>query len=73
MGLMEAWLNTAVREGFEDGRLLADIAEETGLSESEVLRRGVELKLIPQFAAVLSDAPSREFNVSNTRRAHQAL
>ena len=56
MGLMEAWLNTAVREGFEDGRLLADIAEETGLSESEVLRRGVELKLIPQFAAVLSDA-----------------
>ena len=56
MGLMEAWLNTAVREGFADGRRLADIAEETGLSESEVLRREVELKLIPQFAAVLSDA-----------------
>jgi DNA-binding Lrp family transcriptional regulator len=53
---MEAWLNTAVREGFADGRRLADIAEETGLSESEVLRREVELKLIPQFAAVLSDA-----------------
>jgi len=56
MGLMEAWLNTAVREGFADGRRLADIAEETGLSESEVLRREVELNLIPQFAAVLSDA-----------------
>ena len=56
MGLIEAWLNTTVREGFADGRPLADIAEETGLSESEVLRREVELKLIPQFAAVLSDA-----------------
>ena len=56
MGLMEAWLNTAVREGFAAGRPLADIADETGLSESEVLRREVELNLIPQFAAVLSDA-----------------
>ncbi len=56
MGPMEAWLNTAVREGFAAGRPLADIAEETGLSESEVLRREVELNLIPQFAAVLSDA-----------------
>ena len=56
MGLIEAWFNTAVREGFADGRPLADIAEETGLSESEVLRREVELKLIPQFAAALSDA-----------------
>ena len=55
MGLIESWFNTAVREGFADGRSLADIAEETGLSESEVLRREVELR-IPQFAAVLSDA-----------------
>jgi DNA-binding phage protein len=55
MGLMEAWLNAAVREGFEQGRSLADIAEETGLSESDVLYREVELKLMPQFAAVLSD------------------
>jgi hypothetical protein len=55
MGLMEAWLNAAVREGFEQGRSLADIAEETGLSESDVLHREVELKLIPQFAVVLSD------------------
>jgi DNA-binding phage protein len=55
MGLMEAWLNAAVREGFEQGRSLTEIAEETGLSESEVLYREVELNLIPQFAAVLSD------------------
>ncbi len=55
MGLMEAWLNAAVREGFEHGRSLVEIAEETGLSESEVLHREVELKLIPHFAAVLSD------------------
>ena len=47
--------NAAVREGFEHGRSLTDIAEETGLSESEVLYREVELNLIPQFAAVLSD------------------
>jgi hypothetical protein len=58
MGFMEVWPNTAVREGLEGNRPLADIAEETGLSESEVLRRGVELKLIPQFSAVLSDAVS---------------
>jgi|SwirhirootsSR2_FD_contig_21_5839460_length_287_multi_4_in_0_out_0_1 DNA-binding Lrp family transcriptional regulator len=56
MGVLEAWLNAAVREGFETGRSLADIAEETGLSESEVLRRGVQLKLIPQFGAALSNA-----------------
>jgi hypothetical protein len=43
-------------EGFAEGRPLADIAEETGLSESEVLRREVELKLIPHFAAVQLDA-----------------
>jgi hypothetical protein len=56
MGLIEAWLDAAVREGFEHGRSLTEIAEETGLSESEVLRREVKLMLIPQFAAVLSDA-----------------
>ena len=55
MGLMEAWLNAAVREGFEHGRSLTEIAEETGLSESDVLDREVRLKLIPHFAAVLSD------------------
>ena len=55
MGLIEAWLNAAVREGFDHGRSLTEIAEETGLSEGEVLHREVELKLIPQFAAVISD------------------
>ena len=56
MGLIEVWLNTAVREGLEGRRPVADIAEETGLSENEVLRRGVELKLIPEFAAALLDS-----------------
>jgi len=55
MGLIEAWLNAAVREGFDHGRSLTEIAEETGLSEGEVLHREVELKLIPQFAAAVSD------------------
>ncbi len=36
MGLIEVWRNTAVREGFEQGRTLAEIAEEMGLSEREV-------------------------------------
>ena len=53
MGLIEVWLNTTVREGLETNRTVADIAEETGLSESEVLRRGVELKVIKQFASAL--------------------
>ena len=39
MGLMEAWLNTAVREGFAAGRPLADIAEETGQSHTPSNRR----------------------------------
>ena len=55
MGLLEAWQNAAVREGFEHRLSLTEIAEETGLSESEVLHREVELKLLPQFAAALSD------------------
>ena len=55
MGLLEAWRNAAVRDGFDHQRSLTEIAEETGLSESEVLHREVELKLVPQFAAVLSD------------------
>lgn len=29
MGPMEAWLNATVREGFELGRSLAEIAEES--------------------------------------------
>jgi len=55
MELIEAWVNAAVREGFYLGHSLTEIAEETGLSEGEVLHREVELKLIPQFAAVISD------------------
>ena len=47
MGLMEAWLNAAVRGVSSSGRSLTDIAEETGLSESEVLYREVEMKSDP--------------------------
>ena len=65
MRLMDVWLNTAVREGFEGGRSVADIAEETGLPESEVLRRGAELKLVSNFAAALSDA-----QMSNSSSLH---
>jgi hypothetical protein len=53
MELIEAWRATAVREGFENGRSLSEISEETGLSVREVLRREVELNLIPAYAAAL--------------------
>jgi len=59
MGLMEIWLNAAVREGLEGKRPVADIATETGLSEAEVLRRGVDLKVISKFAVALSDGVAK--------------
>ncbi len=59
MGLIDAWRNTAVREGFEQGRSLAEIAEETGLSEREVLHCEMKLNLIPHFSVVLSDTLAR--------------
>ena len=43
--LIELWRNATVREGFERGRSLKEISEETGLSQEEVLQREVELHL----------------------------
>jgi hypothetical protein len=43
--LMGLWRNTTVREGFEHGRSLNEISEETGLSLEEVLQREVELQV----------------------------
>jgi hypothetical protein len=71
MGLIDAWRNTAVREGFEHGRSLVEIAEETGLSEREVLYCEVELKLIPQFSAVLSDTLAGAECWKETRQADE--
>jgi hypothetical protein len=53
MELIEAWRATAVREGFENGRSLSEISEETGLSVREVLQREVDLNLIPAYVAAL--------------------
>ena len=47
MKLIEAWQDAAVREGFELGRSLQQVAAETGLSVREVFRRQLDLKLIP--------------------------
>lgn len=44
--LIELWRNATVREGFEHGRTLKEISEETGLSQEEVLQREVELHLL---------------------------
>jgi hypothetical protein len=43
--LIELWRNATVREGFEQGRTLKEISEETGLSQAEVLQRKIELHL----------------------------
>ena len=53
MELIETWRAAAVREGFENGRSLSEISEETGLSVGEVLRREVELNLVPAYVAAL--------------------
>ena len=53
MELIETWRAAAVREGFENGRSLSEISDETGLSVREVLRREVELNLIPAYVAAL--------------------
>ena len=53
MQLIETWRSAAVREGFENARSLSEISEETGLSVREVLRREVELNLIPAYLAAL--------------------
>jgi hypothetical protein len=54
--LIELWRNAMVREGFEHGRSLKEISEETGLSQEEVLQREVELRLFPLHAT--PQAPS---------------
>ena len=53
MGLIETWRATAVREGFENGRSVSEISEETGLTVREVLQREVALNLIPAYVAAL--------------------
>ena len=67
MELIETWRTTAVREGFENGRSLSEISEETGLSVREVLRREVELNLIPAYvAALLAALPAARLAQSRT-------
>ena len=52
--LIELWRNATVREGFEHGRSLKEISEETGLSQEEVLQREVELHLFSLHATPLA-------------------
>jgi len=56
MKLIETLRDIAVREGFAQGRPLNEISEETDLSAREVLRREVDLHLIPanDAAAILA-------------------
>ena len=56
MKLIEILRDIAVREGFAQGRPLNEISEETDLSAREVLRREVDLHLIPanDAAAILA-------------------
>lgn len=58
MELIEMLRNIVVREGFEAGRSIEEVAEETGLPIPEVLRREMELHLIPKIDAPEKSAPS---------------
>ena len=52
MELIETLRNIAIREGFEAGRSIQELSEETGLPVLEVLQREVDLHLIPADEAV---------------------
>jgi hypothetical protein len=52
MELIETLRNIMVREGFEAGRSIREVSEETGLSVPEVLRREMDLRLIPADEAL---------------------
>ena len=43
MKLIDAWQDAAIREGFELGQSLRQVAAETGLSAVEVFRRQLDL------------------------------
>ena len=58
--LIELWRNTTVREGFEHGRSLKEISEETGLSPAEVLQRKIELHLFSVAPGSPGGLSSRE-------------
>jgi hypothetical protein len=47
MELIETLRNIAIREGFAAGRSLQEVSEETGLPVLEVLKREMDLHLIP--------------------------
>ena len=64
--LIELWRNATVREGFEHGRSLKEISEETGLSQEEVLQREIELHLF----SFVRDIPG---NVARIRADSKSL
>jgi hypothetical protein len=58
MVLLDLWRDAAIEDGFEKGRSLNEISEETGLSVREVVERITELRLIPGgVAARILDTP----------------
>ena len=52
--LLKTLRNIMVREGFEAGRSIQDISEETGLPVVEVFQREKDLHLIPANEAFAS-------------------
>ena len=51
MELIEILRNIIVREGFLAGRSLKELSDETGLPTSEVLKREIDLHLVPSVEA----------------------
>jgi hypothetical protein len=58
MELIEMLHNIIVREGFEAGRSIQEISEETGLPVPVVLRREMDLHLIPAADDLAKTKPS---------------
>jgi hypothetical protein len=59
MELLELWRDTAIQDGFEKGRSLDEISQETGLPVRDVVARVKELRLIPRGAGNRKIPPSK--------------
>lgn len=58
--LLEIWRNAILREGLDCGRSPKELADETGLSEEDVVQREIELHLISEEALQPAQREARQ-------------